>query len=479
MNYRIVLHIIGQVILIEAALLLLPLLVSLYYGEAIVPFLVTILIAALLGGGLVYFSRPQKKDLFVKEGLVITSMAWLALSLVGMLPFYISGEIPSFFDALFETVSGFTTTGASILTDVSALSRGMLFWRSFSHWIGGMGILVFVMAIVGRAPARSMNILKAEMPGPHADKLTPRPRDTAKILYLIYSALTAVEIIALIIGGMPLFDSIVHALSTAGTGGFGIRPDSIGGYSPTLQWIITVFMFLFGINFNLYYWILLHRFRSFPRSRELGWYCSIIGVSTLLITINILPIYHTLGAALRKASFHVVSLITTAGFATADYTLWPAFSQGIIFILMFIGGCAGSTAGGLKVSRVMLLGQTIKTQLSMALHPRAYTTARFEHKPVSDDSLRQVSSYFLLYILSIAVVFLLICYEPFGLETNLTAAISCFNNVGPGLGLIGPAGSYAAYSPLSKLILSVAMLLGRLEIYPLLLTLSPAFWRKK
>lgn len=480
MNRTMVFHMIGNIIKVESILLLLPLLVSLYYREAVtVSFLIAALIALAVGFGLTLLFRPQNYVIYAKEGFVIVALAWLAMSAIGALPFVISGEIPSYVDAFFETVSGFTTTGASILRDVEKMSRGLLFWRSFTHWIGGMGVLVFVMAIIPNVSDRSIHIIRAEMPGPIVGKLVPRIKDTAKILYLIYIVMTVVEIIFLLCGGMSLFDSIVHAFGTAGTGGFGIKADSIGGYNHYLQWVIAIFMLLFGINFNLYYLFLIRRFRSILRSTELWCYIGLVVFCITAITINIYPVYKSLADSLRLSAFQVSSIITTTGYATADFNLWPQFSKSLLLMLMFVGGCAGSTAGGLKVSRVIILLKMIRRELQRLLHPRSVSGVNFEGKAMDAPTLNGVSTYFALYAGCCFAVFIVLSLEPFSFDTNFTAAISCFNNVGPGLGAVGPASSYADYSALSKIVLSIAMLLGRLEIFPLLIALSPSTWSKK
>ncbi len=481
MNRKMVFYMIGQMIKLEAALLVLPLLVSLIYREheTALSFLITIGIALVLGFALTLIFRTKNRVIYAKEGFVIVALTWLALSAVGCLPFIISGEIPSFFDAFFETVSGFTTTGASVVIDVESMSHGILFWRSFTHWIGGMGVLVFIMAIIPTVTDRSIHILRAEMPGPIVGKLVPKTKDTAKILYFIYIIMTAVEIVLLLIGGMPLFESTVHAFGTAGTGGFGIKADSIAGYSPYLQWVITIFMLLFGVNFNLYYLALIRHFHSIFKSRELWCYIGIFAAACFAITIDIYPMYQNFSESLRLAAFQTSSILTTTGFATADFNLWPGFSKAILFLLMFIGGCAGSTAGGLKVSRVILLFKIVRKELLHMLHPRSVAVIKFEGKKVDNPTLNSVSTYFVLYIFGILGIFLILCLEPFDLETNLSATVSCFNNVGPGLSLVGPASNYSAYSPLSKLMLSFAMLLGRLEIFPLWFTLTPSTWSKK
>ena len=480
MNRRMVLYMIGQIIKLEAAVLMLPALVALIYREQCLwAILATAAVALAAGFMLTLISRPRSQVVYAREGFVIVALSWLVLSAVGALPFFISGEIPSYVDAFFETVSGFTTTGASILTDVEAMSRGLLFWRSFTHWIGGMGVLVLIMAIVPSVSGRNMHILRAEMPGPVIGKLVPRIRDTAKILYIIYLVMTAVLIVLLLLGGMPLFDSVVHAFGTAGTGGFGIKADSIAGYSPYLQWVLGIGMLVFGINFNLYYLILIRQAKAALGSRELWLYIVVVLGATTAIACNIAPLYSGFEETVRTALFQVSSIITTTGYATADFNLWPGLSKGILLTLMFIGGCAGSTAGGLKMSRVQLLLSTVKRDLRRLLHPRSVGVIKMEGKRLDENAISGASAYFILYVALFAVGCLLLCFEPFGMVTNFSAMAACFNNVGPGFGLVGPAASYAVYSPLSKIILSLAMLFGRLEIYPLLFVLIPSTWTKK
>ena len=480
MNRRMIFNTVGLMLKVEAALLLLPALAALIYGESC---LWSILIAAAIslaaGFALTILCKPKSQVIYAREGFITVALAWVAVSAVGALPFYISREIPSYIDAFFETVSGFTTTGASILANVEVMSRGLLFWRSFTHWVGGMGVLVFVMALVPSVTDRSIHIMRAEMPGPVVGKLMPRARDTASILYKIYVGMTLLQIILLWIGGMPLFESIVHAFGTAGTGGFGVKADSIAGYSPYLQWVITVFMLLFGINFNLYYLLLIRRFRAAAQSSECWYYLGIVGVCIALITANIMPLYNNFREALRLSAFQVASIVTTTGYATADFNLWPQFSKAILLLLMIMGACAGSTGGGLKVSRAVMLFKMVGKEIRHLLHPRSVNSVRFEGKHVDGATLKSVSSYFVIYIICILAICLILSLEPFDLETNLSATLACFNNIGPGLAAVGPASNYAAYSPLSKLVLSLAMLLGRLEIYPLLLTLSPATWMKQ
>lgn len=480
MKYKIVFYTVGRVMLFEAALLMIPLAVSFVFGESCaVAFIISALIALVPGLALTLLCRGAQKDIFIREGLAIVALSWVCISAVGALPFVISGEIPSYIDAFFETVSGFTTTGASILTDVESMSRGLLFWRSLTHWLGGMGVLVFVMAIMEKVPDRSINILRAEMPGHSVDKLTPRSKSTAKILYYIYLALTALEIVFLLLGGMPLYDSIVHALGTAGTGGFGIKADSIASYSHYLQWVITVFMLLFGVSFNLYYLLLLKKWRAVLDSNELKCYFGIWLAAFLIIAVNIYPLYGSVADAIRLSAFQVSSLVTTTGYATADFNLWPQLSKAVLFLLMFAGGCMGSTAGGLKMSRIVVLAQSVRNELRHALRPRAVSSVRLNGRRLDPQEVKSVHSYFAIYITVIIAVFLLISFEPFGFETNLSAAVSCVNNIGPGFDLVGPAASYADYSGFSKLVLSLAMLLGRLEIFPMLLLFSPKLWSKR
>lgn len=480
MNRRMVLYIVGQMIKLEAVLMLLPLFVAVIYkNSCFTALLITIAIALILGYLLTTVFKPSNRLIFAKEGFVVVALSWIILSAIGALPFVISGEIPSFADAFFETVSGFTTTGSSILTDVEAMSEGLLFWRSFTHWVGGMGILVFIMAIIPSATDRSIHILKAEVPGPIVGKLVPKIKDTAKILYLIYIFMTIVEIVLLLCGGMSLFDSCLHAFGTAGTGGFGIKADSVASYSPYLQWVITIFMLLFALNFNLYYLAILRKFRAIAKSGEMWLFIVIYSIAVLFVTINIYPLYENVADSLRLSAFQVSSIITTTGYSTADFNLWPGLSKSILLLVMFFGGCAGSTAGGLKMSRVLLLLKIIKREIQRMLHPRSVGKITLEGKKVDDSTIRGVTTYFAVYVACFVLIFFAISFEDFSIETNLSAVASCFNNIGPGLGAVGPMSSFAGYSALSKYILSIAMLLGRLEIYPILIALTPSTWSKR
>ena len=483
MNLKMVVQTIGRMFMLLAALMVLPLVCAMIYGEwhTVTSFTYPILGSLVAGFALTRFVKVKNPVIYAKEGFAIVTLAWLTVSAVGALPFVISGGIPSYVDAFFETVSGLTTTGASLLENVEALDHGLLFWRSFTHWIGGMGVLVFIMAIVPNVSDRSIHILRAEMPGPVVGKLVPRLKDTAKILYLLYIALTVLEVIMLLLGGMPLFDSLVHSFGTAGTGGFGIRSDSIASYSPYLQWVIGVFMLLFGINFNLYYLILIGRVKEVFKSTELYVYLGIVLSATTIFTVNTYHLFNNLPETIRTAFFQTASLLTTTGYATTDFNQWPGLSRGLVFLLLFSGGCAGSTAGGLKLARVILLfKQSFRDFVRMA-HPRSVKRIHMEGKSTDEATVAGVSSYFGLYMICILFCFLLLSlFDPqLDFETQLTASVSCFNNVGPGLSLVGPCGNYAMYSAWSKLVLSAAMLLGRLEIYPLILAFLPSTWRRE
>lgn len=479
MNHRMVFNTIGKMVWAEAILLVLPYVVSLIYKEACASsILITIGVAAVIGTLLLLVFKKKDDVIYSKEGFLTVSLSWIILSLIGALPFRLSGEIPHYIDAVFETVSGFTTTGASILTDVEAMSRGLLFWRSFTHWIGGMGVLVFIMAIIPNVSKRSIHIMRAEVPGPVKGKLVPKLRDTAKILYAIYIVLTIVEIFLLRLGNMPWFDSIVHSFGTAGTGGFGIKADSIASYSPYLQWVITVFMVLFGVNFNVYFLILIGRFKAILKSTELWAYFAVIAVSVLLISFNIYPIYNDISDTVREASFQVGSIITTTGYATDDFNLWPSFSKAILFALMLMGACAGSTGGGFKVSRVIILFKKIGSEIKRLLHPRSVKTITFEGKRLEEQTITGVAVYLAIYIVCFVLLFLAVSLDKFDFETNFSAVAACFNNIGPGFNVVGPAGNYADYNIFSKVVLSVAMLLGRLEIFPLIIVAMPATWSK-
>ena len=477
MNLRMIGFVLGRILLTEAGLLVLPLVTALLYGESLLPWLVTMGLLV-LWGGLLSRRRPERTALYARDGFAAVALAWILMSAFGALPFVLSGDIPHYVDAFFETVSGFTTTGASILTDVEILSRSGLLWRSFTHWVGGMGVLVFVMAILPMSDGHTMHILRAEMPGPTAGKLVSRMSDTAKILYGIYFAMTAVMILLLLLGGMNLFDACVHAFGTAGTGGFSSRALSIGAYESTYLDIVTgVGMLAFGVNFNLYFFLLAGRFRDVLKSEELWAYLGIVGFSTVTIAANILHIYGSVGTSLRHAFFQVSSIITTTGYATVNFDQWPGYAKTVLVLLMFIGGCAGSTGGGLKVTRIVTMAKAAFADMRKMLHPNAVIRVRMEGRALPEKQVRGVQAYFSLYMLLFGISWLLLSLEGFDLLSTFTALASCINNIGPGLGVVGPMGSFAAFSPASKLLLSFDMLAGRLEIFPMLLLFAPSLWR--
>lgn len=484
MNFRMIAYIVGQIVRVEGILMLPALAVGLIYGEDV---LAAFLIPAALSigmGTLLAIKKPENTSIFAKEGFVTVGLSWIIMSVIGALPFVIDGCIPSFIDALFETVSGFTTTGASILNDVEALSYGMLFWRSFTHWIGGMGVLVFVLAILPQADTRSvklMHIMRAEVPGPKVGKLVSKIGRTARIMYGLYIALTFIQVALLLAGGMPLYDSLVNSFATAGTGGFGIKNASIAAYdSAYVDYVISIFMVLFGINFNLFYLIVTGHVMQALKSEELRWYLTIVVGATALITFDIFERFGSIGESIRYALFQVSSIITTTGFATYDFNEWPALSKTILVLLMFCGACAGSTGGGIKVGRIILLIKAGLREIKYMLHPRAVISVRMEGKPVERDVVRGATSYMIIYIMLFTVsLFFIEMIEECDLVTGFTAVAACLNNIGPGLGEVGPAGNYSALTGASKLILSFNMLAGRLEIFPLLMLFAPSTWRNR
>ena len=482
MNYRLIFNTTGKVLQILSALLFIPLIISGINLE-LAPcfaFLITAIISFLTGTVLVLACKPKTNVMYAKEGLIIVTCAWLAVSIFGAIPFTFSGEISSYVDALFETVSGFTTTGASIITNVEQMSRGLLFWRAFTQWIGGMGVLVFVMAITPKTSDSSIHIMRAEMPGHSVDKLVPKANETAKILYIIYIVMTAILVILLLCGGMDLYESVVHAFAAASTGGFGIRGDSVGSYSPYIQWVIAIAMLLFGVNFNMYYLLLLRKFKSVLKSSELRTYLLIFLASVVIVCIGIFPLYENVEETIRTSLFQVSSVMTTTGYSTADFNAWSSMPKAILVMLMFIGGCAGSTAGGFKISRVIILLKKVGNEFKRVLHPRSASIVTFEGKKLDNTAISGVMSYFVIYVVVFLATFLLVSFDTtFGFETDFTAVAACFNNIGPGLGAVGPMGSFAGYSAYAKIILTLAMLLGRLEIYPLLLSLSPNTWIRR
>lgn len=478
MNYRMITYLLGVLMLIEAVFMVLPLAVSLLYGEMSgIWFLVAIAAAGIAGGACVCL-RPRKRDMYAKEGFVVTALAWVVISLIGALPFTLSGQIPSYLDAVFETVSGFTTTGASILANVEELDHGMLFWRSFTHWLGGMGILVFMLAVMNMGNGQSNHLLRAESPGPSVSKMVPNMRKSAAILYGIYVAMTVLQIVLMLCGGMPLFDSVCTAFGTAGTGGFGVRADSIAGYSPYLQTVIAVFMVLFGVNFNVYFFILMKKFSTALRNTEVRTYLAIVLISTVVIGINILPVMSGAYDAFHHAFFSVASIMTTTGFATVDFNLWPELSRLLLVLLMIIGACAGSTGGGVKVSRMVILFKSAAFEVRRLLHPGSIKVLTMDGKRISRETIQGIQGYMVVYFAITVISILFVSLDNFDTVTTITAVTATLNNIGPGLNMVGPTGNFAIFSPLSKLVLTADMLLGRLELFPLLILFMPSTWRK-
>lgn len=478
MNHKIIKYILGCVLAFEGCFLLLPCFVGIIYHERVgMAYLIISLVCFLIGFFLMR-KKPKSSKLFMREGFLTVALSWIVLSIFGALPFVLSGEIPSFVDALFETVSGFTTTGASILPNVELLSQTSLFWRSFTHWIGGMGVLVFILAILPLSGAYNLNLMRAESPGPSVGKLVPKIQSTAMILYGIYIFLTLLQISLLMISGLPLFDSLIISFGTAGTGGFGHKMDSLASFSSYVQVVTTIFMILFGINFNVYFLLLFKKPKQALKSEEARYYLGIIALFIILIVWNVLPMFETFADALKHVAFQVASIITTTGFSTTNFDQWPEFSKGLLVALMFIGACAGSTGGGIKVSRFVILFKTLKKEIQQIIHPRSIKVIRFEGKPVEHNVLRSINTYFAAYMLIFIVSFVIICLNNFDLITNFTAVAATLNNVGPGLQLVGPTGHFGDFNVLSKIVLIFDMLAGRLELFPLLLLCIPSSWRK-
>ncbi len=478
MNRRMVLYLLGRILFAEAILMLPSVLVGIIYREAITwCFLPAIGVLLLLG--LFGIKKPSNTAIYAREGFMVVSAAWVLMSLFGAIPFWLSGGFNTFWDALFEIVSGFTTTGASILPSVEQLPHCILFWRSFSHWIGGMGVLVFVLAVMPMGEERSMHLMRAEVPGPVVGKLVPRMRDTAKILYAVYAAMTVLLVILLVAGGMPLFDSICHAFGAAGTGGFSIKNAGIAYYnSAYIDIVLSIFMLLFGVNFSLYHLILIGKVRNALRSEELHVYLGIVATVVLLITANTFSIYQKVGLTLRNAFFQVSSIITTTGYATVDFNQWPAFSKMLLVLLMMIGACAGSTGGAVKISRIIILFKSARQEVRRLLHPRAVTVVRIEGQPINSGLLRATLTFFLMYIVCLVLGTLLLSLGEPDFETNFTAAVACLGNIGPGLAKIGPTANYGFYSGASKVLLSLEMLAGRLELFPIVMLFSPLTYRR-
>lgn len=479
MNHAIIFSILGAVLMFEALFLALPCIVSLVYHESIGIHYLIIAILCLVVGLLLRRIKPKRKIFYAKEGFVTVALSWIIMSIMGALPFVTSGEIKSFTDALFETVSGFSTTGASILTNVEALSKTSLFWRSFTHWVGGMGVLVFLLAVLPLAGGQNFHLMRSESPGPSVGKLVPKVRQTALILYGLYIVLTIINIIFLLVGNMPVFDALCTAFATAGTGGFGIYGDSVARYSPYLQWVITIFMFLFGVNFNVYYMFLIRKPLQGLKISEVRYYFFAFFIASLLIFFNIGGNYATVEEGLRHSAFQVASIMTTTGFATTDFNLWPQFSKTVLLILMFMGACAGSTGGGMKVSRFMIMGKTVRKELYHLLHPSAIKIVKMDGKSIEHDVIRSVNIYLISYMAILLLSFLIVSLDNFSFETNFTAVLTTLNNVGPGLDIVGPVGNFSEFSYLSKYVLIFNMLAGRLEIFPILLLFLPKTWAKQ
>ena len=477
MNYRMIRNILGWLLIFECGFMLVPTVTALVYREREVwAFLVTMLLCGAIGA-LFVWRKPKDSALYAREGFVIVSLSWILLSLFGAIPFCISGVIPNYVDAVFETVSGFTTTGASILTAVEPLPKCMLMWRSFTHWVGGMGVLVFIMAFIPLSGGQNMHIMKAESPGPSVSKLVPRVRTTALILYSIYLVLTLIQFILLLCGGLNAFEALCTAFGTAGTGGFGVLNDSMASYSPYVQWVVTVFMLLFSVNFSCYYLFLLGRFKE-AFNGELRRFICIVGAVILVITLNVRGLFDTLGEALRHVAFTVASLISTTGFSTENFDAWPELSRTLLVLIMFIGACAGSTGGGLKVSRLMILFRGAFNEIGNLIHPRHVKRVMVDGHPVDSEVVRATNVYMMWYVLLFTVSVILISFDDHDLITNFTAVTATINNIGPGLNLVGPTGNFAFFSIPSKLVLIFDMLAGRLELFPMLVLFAPATWRR-
>lgn len=478
MNTSVIRYLLGYILKLEGFLLLLPCIVAgIYYEKSGIYFLIVALISIAIGF-LFSAKKPRDFTFYLKEGCTTTALGWVVLSIFGCLPFYISGEIPSFTDALFETISGFTTTGASILPEVESLSYCMNFWRCFTHWIGGMGVLVFLLAIIPLSGGSNINLMRAESPGPSVGKLVPKMKHTARLLYIIYFGLTTMEIIFLLFGKMPLYDAICTSLGTAGTGGFGIKNDSFCSYNVYLQWVVTIFMILFGVNFNAYYLLLFGHIRDALKVEEVRYYFGIIIASVVVISVNIAHMCTGVFDAVTKAAFQVGSIITTTGFSSTDFDRWPELSKTLLVLLMFIGACAGSTGGGIKVSRILILGKTLGKELKQALHPQVVAPARMDGKLLNHETIRTTNVFMAAYSFIFVGSFLLISLNGFDMVTNFTAVAATMNNIGPGLELVGPMQNFGGFADPAKLVLIFDMLAGRLEIFPMLVLFLPDTWRK-
>lgn len=478
MNGSIIRYILGYILKIESALLLLPCLTAVIYQEQEGFAYLGVAAICLLIGVLATIKKPASFVFYQKEGCVATALSWIVMSIFGCLPFIFTGEIPSFTDALFETVSGFTTTGATILSDVEAVSRCSTLWRCFTHWIGGMGVLVFLLAIIPMSGGSHINLMRAESTGASVGKLVPKVKYTARILYLIYIGLSALQFVLLLFGKMPVYDAICTTFGTAGTGGFGIKNDSIGSYSPYIQWVVTIFMLLFGVSFNTYYYILYRNLKKAFSSDEVKYYFIIVAVAIAIIFFQIFHTTSGIEETLRQSSFQVASIISTTGFSTVDFAKWSQTAQVVLLSLMFIGSCAGSTAGGIKVSRIILLVRTVKKELNSFIHPKSIKKIKVDKKPVEHEVVRSVNVFFITFFLIFATSLFIISFNDLDFLSNFTAVAACINNIGPGLGAVGPTENFGFLPPLTKYVLIFDMLAGRLELFPLLLLFHPAIWKE-
>ncbi|MBR2354000.1 MAG: TrkH family potassium uptake protein [Clostridia bacterium] len=483
MNYKMMGRFNAMILAIEAVFMLPALLISIFLGEtsSYQSFLLSMGIILAIAGLLWLFSRKAKRDFYAREGLICVGSSWILMSALGALPLFFSGALPNYIDALFEITSGFTTTGSSVIANLNVIPKGILYWRSFTHWVGGMGVLVFLLALIpvsGQNQGFTMHLLRAESPGPDVGKLVPKMRQTAAVLYLSYLSLSLLNLVFLLIGKMPLFDAVCTMFGTAGTGGFGVYNDSLASFSPYIHYVTAVFMLLFGINFSCFYLLLLRQFRSVFKDEELRLYFGIVTASVVLITWNVFRIYGNFSDSFRHAFFQVASITTTTGFATTDFDLWPTFSKSILFLLMFFGACAGSTGGGLKMARLLLLFKSLIRNISQILHPNKVKVIRVNTKPIDEKIIANTSAYFFVYMILIFASFLIVSIDGFSIATGFSAVVSCFNNIGPGFETVGPTCNFSSFSPLSKLVLIFDMLAGRLEIFPILILFNPRAWKR-
>lgn len=479
MNYRMTFYSLGYVMRVEAVFMLLSLSIALYYGErtAAASFIATIFLILCFSLP-ISWKKPENRNIFAKEGLLIVALSWVAMSFFGCLPFFFSGAIPGFINSFFESVSGFTTTGSTILTDIEVLPKSILFWRSFTHWIGGMGVFVFILAISSLSGGNSLPLIRAETTGPDPGKLVPKIRQTAKILYGIYVVLTVLEVVLLLFGGLSLYDSLIHAMGTAGTGGFSNYNSSVAHFSPYVQVVIGVFMVLFSFNFNFFYLLLIRKFAQARKFEEVWVFVGIVLFATVTIALDLFgAVYQNFGESLRAGFFQVSSVISTTGFASTDFNLWPQYSRTLLVVLMVIGACGGSTGGGVKVARVILLFKNLCREIHRFVHPRSVRVITLGGKKVEEDTIRGLHFFLGLYMVIVVLSVLLLSLEGHSMETNLTAVLATINNIGPGLDMVGPIANFDFFSPLSKLVLIFNMLAGRLEIIPIIALFSPSIWR--